>query len=66
MSCAFCHLHRNCFNANNFAERYEKFPFDSLLSFIHIVYVHLPLAVMGLDIGLNKGARDILSDFIWY
>ena len=37
---------------------YEKFPFGSLLSFIHILYFHFPFTVMGLDLGWNKGPRD--------
>ena len=34
---------------------YEKWPFGSLLSFIHIVYFHFPFNVMGFDFGWKKG-----------
>ena len=40
-------IFKNLFNGYDVAERYEEFPFGSLLSFMHKVYFHFPFTVMG-------------------
>ena len=38
---------------------YDRFPFGSLLLFIHIMYFHFPFTAMGLDLGWTKGPRTV-------